>query len=53
VAPDVSFATVRAARLDRLGDLVVEHLDTAALLALIEHGAPAGLPVLPPGVPRS
>lgn len=43
------FAAVRERRLDRLGDLVAEHLDTAALENLIAHGAPAGLPVAPPG----
>jgi adenosylcobyric acid synthase len=41
-----SFAAAREAHLDRLGDLVEHHADTAALLALIEHGAPAGLPVV-------
>jgi adenosylcobyric acid synthase len=49
----VSFAAVRERRLDALGDLVAEHLDTAALLRLIEHGAPAGLPVVPPGAPAT
>jgi adenosylcobyric acid synthase len=34
-----------------MGDLVAEHLDTAALTRLIEHGPPAGLPVVPPGGP--
>lgn len=41
-----SFAAIRERHLDRLGDLVEEHLDTAALLSLIEHGAPAGLRTL-------
>jgi adenosylcobyric acid synthase len=50
-APDVSFAALRAARLDALGDLVERHLDTSALLRLIEEGAPADLPVVPPGGP--
>ncbi|WP_211765785.1 cobyric acid synthase [Kutzneria sp. CA-103260] len=50
-APDFSFAAAREAQLDLLGDLVEEHLDTDALLALIERGAPGGLPVLPPGAP--
>jgi len=50
-APDVSFGALREARLDALGDLVERHLDTAALWRLIEHGAPAGLPVVPPGGP--
>jgi adenosylcobyric acid synthase len=39
-----SFATARAARLDTLGDLVADHLDTAALTRLIETGAPPDLP---------
>jgi adenosylcobyric acid synthase len=46
VAPDVSFAGVRERRFDVLADLVEEHLDTRTLSALIEHGAPADLPVL-------
>ncbi|MFQ6266350.1 cobyric acid synthase [Kutzneria viridogrisea] len=50
-AADHSFAAARAAQLDLLGDLVAEHLDTGALLRLLEQGAPAGLPVLPPGAP--
>ncbi|NYI98419.1 cobyric acid synthase [Streptomonospora nanhaiensis] len=51
-APDTDFAAERAARLDALGDLVEHHLDTQALLRLLEEGAPAGLPVVPPaGVP--
>jgi adenosylcobyric acid synthase len=45
-----SFPAAREARLDRLGDLVEEHLDVGALLALARSGAPAGLPVLPGGV---
>jgi adenosylcobyric acid synthase len=48
-ASDTSFAAVRAAQLDLLGDLVSAHLDTAALAELIEHGPPAGLPCIPPG----
>jgi adenosylcobyric acid synthase len=47
-APGVCFADLRAAQLDLLGDLVADHLDTAAVTRLIESGAPAGLPVLPP-----
>jgi adenosylcobyric acid synthase len=43
------FAAVREQRLDTLGDLIAEHADTAALDRLIEHGAPADLPCLPPG----
>jgi adenosylcobyric acid synthase len=45
------FAAVRQQRLDTLGDLVAAHADTAALDRLIERGAPAGLPFVPPGRP--
>jgi adenosylcobyric acid synthase len=41
-----SFAAARAARLDALGDLVAEQLDTERLTALIEAGVPAGLPTV-------
>lgn len=47
-APDTSFGAVRAAQLDRLADLVEQHLDTEALLRLITDGAPRELPVVPP-----
>jgi adenosylcobyric acid synthase len=47
-APDTDFAALREARLDVLGDLVAEHLDTAALARLIEDGPPPGLPVVGP-----
>jgi adenosylcobyric acid synthase len=50
-APDTSFAALREEQLDRLADLIDAHTDTAALLRLIEDGAPAGLPFLPPGAP--
>jgi adenosylcobyric acid synthase len=40
------FAEIRDRRYDVLGDLVEEHLDTRALLELLEHGVPAGLPTL-------
>jgi adenosylcobyric acid synthase len=49
-APDTSFAGLRATQLDLLGDLVCAHLDTRALLELIEHGPPPGLPLVAPGV---
>jgi adenosylcobyric acid synthase len=39
-----SFAELREARLDRLGDLVEEHVDGDALLRLIESGAGPDLP---------
>ena len=45
------FEDVRQARLDALGDLVADHLDTDAVVRLLEHGAPAGLPFVPPGAP--
>ncbi|MFI0480694.1 cobyric acid synthase [Actinomadura sp. 9N215] len=48
-APDVSFQALREATLDALGDLVEQHLDTGAVWRIIEHGAPRGLPVVPPG----
>jgi adenosylcobyric acid synthase len=44
----VRFPAARERRLDLLGDLVEQHLDVDALLALARSGAPAGLPVLPP-----
>ncbi|MGW0803508.1 cobyric acid synthase [Nonomuraea sp. NPDC002799] len=47
-APDTDFARLREERLDALGDLVERHLDTDALLRLIEHGPPE-VPLLPPG----
>jgi adenosylcobyric acid synthase len=50
-APDTSFAALREEQLDRLGDLIEEHADTDALWRLIESGAPAGLPFVPPGAP--
>ncbi len=46
-----AFEQVRQARLDALGDLVAEHLDTDAVLRLLERGAPPGLPFVPPGAP--
>jgi adenosylcobyric acid synthase len=45
----VSFPSARERRLDLLGDLAEEHLDVDALLSLAREGAPADLPVLPPG----
>jgi adenosylcobyric acid synthase len=43
-----SFADVREAQLDLLGDLVTEHVDLDAVAALLDHGAPPGLAVIPP-----
>jgi len=51
VAPDTDVAAMREAQLDLLGDLVGQHLDTAALTELIEHGPPTGLAVLAPAAP--
>ena len=42
---------LRERKLDTLADLVDAHMDTAALQDLIDHGAPAGLPFIPPGTP--
>jgi adenosylcobyric acid synthase len=39
-----SFAVAREARLDVLGDLVADHLDTERLTAVIEGGVPSELP---------
>jgi adenosylcobyric acid synthase len=47
----VSFEAERQRQLDALGDLIDSHLDTEALLRLIDDGAPAGLPFIPPGAP--
>jgi len=47
----VTFARIRERKLDTLADLIGDHLDTVALLGLIDHGAPAGLPFIPPGAP--
>jgi adenosylcobyric acid synthase len=47
----ISFAGLRERKLDTLADLVERHLDTGALLDLIENGPPAGLPFVPPGSP--
>ncbi|GLU47895.1 cobyric acid synthase [Nocardiopsis ansamitocini] len=50
-APDTDFAAERTRRLDALGDLVEQHLDTDALWRLLEQGPPHGLPIVPPGGP--
>jgi adenosylcobyric acid synthase len=49
-APDTSFAAARQAQFDTLADAVEQHLDTGALLRLIEHGPTPGLPSLRPGL---
>jgi adenosylcobyric acid synthase len=46
VAGAASFAAVREARLDALGDLVADHAELDALLALIEQGPPAQAPAI-------
>ncbi|ANZ38379.1 cobyric acid synthase CobQ [Lentzea guizhouensis] len=51
VPGEVSFQAAREAQLDLLGDLVADHLDTKAVIDLLERGAPAGLPFVPPGAP--
>ena len=43
----------RAAQLDLLGDLVAEHLDTAAVRNVIGHGAPPDLPTVTSGLAGS
>jgi len=45
-ARDVRFAAVRERRYDVLADLIEHHLDTAALLALIDGGPPPRLPTI-------
>ena len=45
------FEDVRQARLDLLGDLVADHLDTGAVLRLLTDGPTPGLPFVPPGAP--
>ncbi len=47
----MAFEDVRQARLDALGDLVADHLDTDEVRRLLDGGAPAGLPFVPPGAP--
>jgi adenosylcobyric acid synthase len=51
VAGERPFAAVREERLEAVGDLIADHVDTAALERLLEEGAPPGLPFLPPGPP--
>jgi adenosylcobyric acid synthase len=50
-AAHICFEAVRQRRLDVLGDLVAEHIETDRLLSLIHDGAPTGLPFIPPGAP--
>jgi adenosylcobyric acid synthase len=53
-APDgtVSFAALRESRLDRLADAIAAHVDTGALMKLIE-GGPTAPPFIPPGAPKT
>jgi adenosylcobyric acid synthase len=46
------FGAYRLSMLDRLADAIEEHLDTDALRRLIDAGAPADLPFIPPGAPH-
>jgi adenosylcobyric acid synthase len=48
---DVSFSAVREARLNSLGRLVADNLDTDAVWRLLDKGVPDGLPFVPPGAP--
>jgi adenosylcobyric acid synthase len=51
---DMAFADVREVRLDVLGDLVGDHLDTVAIEQLLAAGAPPDLAVIPPaGAPTT
>jgi adenosylcobyric acid synthase len=57
VAPEISFAAVREAKLDRLADLVADHLDVTGVQRLLDGGhrpAPPlrlALEVTPGGAP--
>jgi adenosylcobyric acid synthase len=46
ISPDTSVAAERDAQLDLLADLVEQHVAVDELMALIERGAPQGLPVV-------
>jgi adenosylcobyric acid synthase len=41
-----SFAAAREAQLEKLGDLVADHVDREALMRLIDEGQPSGLPLV-------
>jgi len=41
-----SFGAAREGQLDKLGDLIAEHVDREALLRIVENGPPAGLPMV-------
>jgi adenosylcobyric acid synthase len=53
VPGNVCFADIREAQLDLLGDLVAGHIDLDAVDTLLAHGAPPGLPVIPPAGVRA
>jgi adenosylcobyric acid synthase len=41
-----TFAAVREAQLEKLGDLIADNVDRDALMCLIDDGPPSGLPVV-------
>jgi adenosylcobyric acid synthase len=41
-----SFASARESQLEKLGDLVADHVDREALMRMIDEGQPFGLPVV-------
>ena len=41
-----SFAAAREAQLEKLGNLVADHVDSEALMRLIDEGQPRGLPLI-------
>ncbi len=43
---EASFAHAREAQLEKLGDLVADHVDRDAMMRLIDDGQPGGLPVV-------
>ncbi|TWP37358.1 cobyric acid synthase [Leekyejoonella antrihumi] len=47
--PQLSFAAARLTRIDRLADLLEQHVDVDALVDLVRHGVPAGAPFIPSG----
>jgi adenosylcobyric acid synthase len=51
-AGGTSFAAARESRIERLADAVEQHLDLDRILHLVEHGPPAGLPVVRGGLVR-
>jgi adenosylcobyric acid synthase len=51
-APGISFSRIRERRYDVLADMIGQHLDTGALLSLINDGPPAGLPTVVSGLSR-